>query len=485
MDVTRLLIALFVGMAVLIFLIMKTRLHPSLSLVISACVVGIVGGVELASIPGLITSGFGNTLAGIGLVIAFGCMMGQIMEESNSAKVMAHTFIKALHGKNEEIALAITGFLVSIPIFADSALILLAPLVKSISQTKKKSLTGLALAMACALNITHASVPPTPGPLAVIAQFGDTIDLGTYILFAIAMGIPLMVLIGIMSRIVGRKWYKVVDENGEIVDVAPENIEEYARISSQATVPELDPNESYPSVVMSFAPIFVPVILILASTFTSMMYKGDPTPVTEIIGFLGSPVIAISISLLVSIYGLAGNKSRQEVLDCLERGVKSCGTVILITGVLVANMLGQWVVSRWEWFLDKIPVVRPIYSGVKQILATVLSDRTQSFREVVLIEFPISGCWTYGFIVATPGKETLETLSATEMVTVFVPTAPNPTSGYVIMVERDKLHKTSATIEQAFKFHVSLGVMTPEGALRGASEKRDASAENQAKKPAG
>ena len=140
MDVTRLLIALFVGMAVLIFLIMKTRLHPSLSLVISACVVGIVGGVELASIPGLITSGFGNTLAGIGLVIAFGCMMGQIMEESNSAKVMAHTFIKALHGKNEEIALAITGFLVSIPIFADSALILLAPLVKSISQTKKKSL---------------------------------------------------------------------------------------------------------------------------------------------------------------------------------------------------------------------------------------------------------------------------------------------------------------------------------------------------------
>lgn len=88
MDVIRLLIALFVGMAVLIFLIMKTRLHPSLSLVISACVVGIVGGVELASIPGLITSGFGNTLAGIGLVIAFGCMMGQIMEESNSAKVM-------------------------------------------------------------------------------------------------------------------------------------------------------------------------------------------------------------------------------------------------------------------------------------------------------------------------------------------------------------------------------------------------------------
>ena len=145
MDVTRLLIALVVGMAVLIVLIMKTKLHPALSLVISAAVVGIVGGVELPAIPGLITSGFGNTLAGIGLVIAFGCMMGQIMEETNAAKVMAHTFIKALRGRNEDVAMGITGFLVSIPIFADSALVLLAPLVKSISQAKKKSLTGLAL----------------------------------------------------------------------------------------------------------------------------------------------------------------------------------------------------------------------------------------------------------------------------------------------------------------------------------------------------
>lgn len=259
-------------------------------------------------------------------------MMGQIMEESNAAKVMAHTFIKVLRGKNEEIALAITGFLVSIPIFADSALILLAPLVKSISQAKKKSLTGLALAMACALNITHASVPPTPGPLAVVAQFGDTIGLGAYILFGIVMGLPVMILIAIMSRVAGRRWYKIVDEAGEIVDVAPDKVEEYARLSSQPTIPQLDPGEQYPSALMSFAPIFIPVVLILASTFTTMLYTGEPTLATEVINFLGSPVIAISVALLVSIYGLAGHKPRQEVLDCLERGVKSCGTVILITG---------------------------------------------------------------------------------------------------------------------------------------------------------
>ena len=207
MEVARSVIALAIGMAVLIVLIMKTKFHPALALVTGACVVGVCAGVEWAAIPGLITSGFGNTLASIGLVIAFGCMMGQIMEESNAAKVMAHTFIKALHGKNEEIALGITGFLVSIPIFADSALIILSPLIKSISQVKKKSLTGLALATACCLNITHASVPPTPGPLAVVAQFGDAINLGSYILFGIAMGIPWQRL---QERSVIRLWMTTV-----------------------------------------------------------------------------------------------------------------------------------------------------------------------------------------------------------------------------------------------------------------------------------
>lgn len=332
MDVTRLLIALAVGMLVLIIMIMKTKIHPALALVISAALVGIVGGVEMKTIPGLITAGFGNTLAGIGLVIAFGCMMGQIMEESNAAKVMAHTFIKALKGKNEEVALALTGFLVSIPIFADSALIILAPLVKSISQVKKKSLTGLGLIMACSLNITHASVPPTPGPLAVVAQFGDTIDLGAYILFGLVMGIPLMITIAIVGRIVGQKWYKIVDENGDIVDVSPEQAKEYAVISSKAMIPELDPNEKYPSAWMAFAPILVPVILILLSTVTSMVYTGEETIVTKLIAFFGSPVIAISIALLVAMYGLAGHKSKQEVQDCMERGIRSCGTVILITG---------------------------------------------------------------------------------------------------------------------------------------------------------
>ena len=142
-------------------------------------------------------------------------------------------------------------------------------------------------------------------------------------------------------------------------------------------------------------------------------------------------------------------------------GLVIAAALILITGMLVANFIGRWFVARWEGILERIPVVRPIYSGVKQILETVLSDRTQSFRDVVLVEFPRPGYWTYGFVVSTPEEHTLAELSGQDMITVFVPTAPNPTSGYVVMLERNQIRETATTVEDAFKFHVSLGVMTP------------------------
>ena len=135
--------------------------------------------------------------------------------------------------------------------------------------------------------------------------------------------------------------------------------------------------------------------------------------------------------------------------------------LILVTGIFAANVIGRWVVARWEKLLEKIPLVRPIYSGVKQIMETVLSNRTESFKEVVLIEFPKKDCWTYGFIVSTPGRAAAAETGYDDVVTVFVPTAPNPTSGYVLMAPRSQLKRSRVSIEDAFKFHVSLGVMSP------------------------
>lgn len=134
--------------------------------------------------------------------------------------------------------------------------------------------------------------------------------------------------------------------------------------------------------------------------------------------------------------------------------------VILATGVLAANFLGQRLLRWWEGLVARIPIVNSIYSSVKQVSDTMLSQKGNAFRKVVLVEFPQRGQWTMAFVVGTPG-ERLAPLLAGERVTVYVPTAPNPTSGYVIMVDPAELRDVDVSVDEAFKFHVSLGVVTP------------------------
>jgi len=134
--------------------------------------------------------------------------------------------------------------------------------------------------------------------------------------------------------------------------------------------------------------------------------------------------------------------------------------ILLVTGGLAANIIGQRMVRWWEGLLNRIPIVRSIYSGVKQVSDTLFSQKANSFRKVVLIEFPQRGQWTMGFVVGDPGARIASAL-AKHLVTVYVPTAPNPTSGYVLMVDPGELRELDVSVDDAFKFHVSLGVVAP------------------------
>jgi uncharacterized membrane protein len=134
--------------------------------------------------------------------------------------------------------------------------------------------------------------------------------------------------------------------------------------------------------------------------------------------------------------------------------------VILATGVLAANLLGQRLVRWWERLLGRIPIVNSIYSSVKQVSDTMLAQKGNAFRKVVLVEFPQRGQWTLAFVVGSPGDR-VGPLIGGDKVTVYVPTAPNPTSGYVIVVDPAELRDIDVTVDEAFKFHVSLGVVTP------------------------
>ena len=184
------LVGLAVGIIVLIWMIIKTKIHTFLALILATIIVGLVGGIEYDKIVGSITKGFGVTLGSIGIIIGFGVMMGRLFEVSGAAKRMALCFLKLFGKGHEELAMAITGFLVSIPIFCDSAFIILTPLAKAISATSRKSIVSIGLALATGLVITHSLVPPTPGPVGVAGIFG--IDVGALILWGLVLSVPMM-----------------------------------------------------------------------------------------------------------------------------------------------------------------------------------------------------------------------------------------------------------------------------------------------------
>jgi len=167
MSGPQMIFGLVVGIAVLIFLILRTKIHPFLALIISASLTGIIGGMNPPDVIKSITNGFGSTLASIGIVIGFGVMMGRILEISGAAQRMAYTFLKIFGKGREELAMALTGYVVSIPIFCDSGFVILPPIAKALSRTTKKSVISIGVALAVGLVATHHAVPPTPGPLGV------------------------------------------------------------------------------------------------------------------------------------------------------------------------------------------------------------------------------------------------------------------------------------------------------------------------------
>ena len=136
--------------------------------------------------------------------------------------------------------------------------------------------------------------------------------------------------------------------------------------------------------------------------------------------------------------------------------------LLLVTGIVATNILGQRLVSWSEALLDKIPLVRSIYNATKQIIQAIFATNSQAFRKVLLVEYPRKGMWSIAFQTGVTKTEVHQGAD-TDMVSIFIPTTPNPTSGFLMMVSRSEVRELSMTIDEAFKFVISLGVMQPNG----------------------
>ena len=136
------------------------------------------------------------------------------------------------------------------------------------------------------------------------------------------------------------------------------------------------------------------------------------------------------------------------------------GALLLVTGVFAANIFGQWWLRQWDRLMGKIPIVKSIYNSVKQVSDTLFSSSGNAFREAVLVQYPRQGSWTIAFVTGRPGGEVATHLPG-DYVSVYVPTTPNPTSGFFLMMPRADVLKLEMSVDQALKYVISMGVVAP------------------------
>ena len=148
-------------------------------------------------------------------------------------------------------------------------------------------------------------------------------------------------------------------------------------------------------------------------------------------------------------------------------GVLALGALMILTGVFVTNIFGQWWLRQWDRLMGKIPIVKSIYNSVKQVSDTLFSSNGNAFREAVLVQYPRQGSWTIAFVTGRPGGEVAEHLQG-DWVSVYVPTTPNPTSGFFLMMPKADVVVLKMSVDEALKYVISMGVVGPSNAPRAA-----------------
>lgn len=136
--------------------------------------------------------------------------------------------------------------------------------------------------------------------------------------------------------------------------------------------------------------------------------------------------------------------------------------IVLITGVIATNFFGKRIILFWEALLARVPVVKSIYYSVKQVSDTLFSDSGQAFRKALLVQYPRQGCWTIAFMTGQPGGDVANHLHGDDYVSVYVPTTPNPTSGFFLMMHKTEVVELDMSVDDALKYIISMGVVTPD-----------------------
>ena len=311
---------LLAGIAVIILLTAKYRVHAFFALLIACFIVGVGVQLSFASILNAVKEGFGRIMQSLGFIIVLGTTLGVLLEHSGSTRVMANYIIKQTGERKASLAMSIAGFIVGLPVFCDSGYIVMSGLNQSLARRTGISVVTMALSLATGLYSVHCLVPPHPGATAAAATI--SVDLGKLILIGTAVAIPGMIIGHAWSRYAGKKLPHVA-ATSEHVDHGPA-----------------------PSVLMAFLPVMVPIVLITINSFF-ILEKNSNYFLQKIFSVLGEPVTALSVGIILAL-GNFHKLTKMHVSKLLQESAEKAGGILVIIGaggafgaVLAAARIGE------------------------------------------------------------------------------------------------------------------------------------------------
>ncbi|MEZ3179002.1 GntP family permease [Streptomyces pimonensis] len=307
-------IAVLLGIAVIVLLITKFKLHAFLSLTIGSLALGAFAGAPLDEVITSFSAGLGSTVAGVGVLIALGAILGKLLADSGGADQIVDTILAKANGRTMPWAMVLIASVIGLPLFFEVGVVLLIPVVLMVAKRGNYSLMRIGIPALAGLSVMHGLVPPHPGPLIAIDAVGA--NLGVTLALGVLVAIPTVVIAGPLFSKYAARW----------VDVpAPE------RMIPQRPSEDL---QKRPGFGATLATILLPVVLMLAKALVDIVIDDPGHHVQRVFDVIGSPLIALLAAVLVGIFtlGVPAGFSRERISRLVEKGLVPIAGILLIVG---------------------------------------------------------------------------------------------------------------------------------------------------------
>ncbi|MFC7218890.1 gluconate:H+ symporter [Streptomyces polyrhachis] len=340
----QLALAVLLGIAVIVLLITKARLHAFLALIIGSFTLGAVAGAPLDKVITSFSTGLGNTVAGVGVLIALGAVLGKLLADSGGADQVVDTILAKSSNRAMPWAMALIAGIIGLPLFFEVGIVLLIPVVLLVARRGNFSLMRIGIPALAGLSVMHGLVPPHPGPLVAIDAVGA--NLGVTLALGVLVAVPTVIIAGPLFSRYAARWVDVTPPEGLIPQRPSEDL------------------DKRPSFAATVATVLLPVVLMLSKALADIVIDDPANSVQRVFDVIGAPLVALLAAVLLGFFtlGRAAGFTRDRIATTVEKSLVPIAGILLIVGAgggfkqtLIDIGVGQMILDiSHDWHISAL-----------------------------------------------------------------------------------------------------------------------------------